>query len=80
MERFGEKLHKLRTAHKMTLKELATSLGYTSHSHLSELEAGKKTPTVEFVIKVARIFEVTTDSLLMDEVDPEINLENGRIK
>ena len=69
MERFGEKLYTLRTARHMTLKGLAVALGYTAHGHLSELESGKKKPTVEFVLKVARFFDVTTDQLVKDELE-----------
>ena len=55
----------------MTLKELASALGLTAHGYISEIEAGKKKPTADFVLKVARYFEVTTDQLLKDELDVE---------
>lgn len=71
MQRFGEKLRALRTAKQMTLKELASALGLTAHGYISEMEAGKKKPTAEFVLKVARYFQVTTDQLLKDELDVE---------
>ncbi len=69
MKRFGEKLHFLRTHREMTLKELAYALGLTAHGYISEIEAGKKKPTTEFVLKVARYFKVTTDELLKDELE-----------
>jgi transcriptional regulator with XRE-family HTH domain len=69
MQRFGEKLHVLRMSRQMTLKELASALGLTAHGYISEMESGKKKPTAEFVIKVARFFNVTTDQLLMDELE-----------
>jgi transcriptional regulator with XRE-family HTH domain len=68
MQRFGEKLRVLRTRRGMTLRELAEALGYTNHGYLGLLETGKKKPTVEFVLKVARLFQVTTDQLLWDEI------------
>jgi transcriptional regulator with XRE-family HTH domain len=68
MQRFGEKLRTLRTARQMTLKELASALGLTAHGYISEIESGKKKPTAEFVLKVARYFKVTTDQLLKDEL------------
>ncbi len=71
MQRFGEKLRVLRTGRRMTLKELAFSLGLTAHGYISEIEAGKKKPTAEFVLKVARYFKVTTDQLLKDELEVE---------
>jgi transcriptional regulator with XRE-family HTH domain len=69
IRRFGEKLHALRVQRGLTLKELANELGLTAHGYISELEAGKKMPTAEFVLNVARLFEVTTDELLKDEVE-----------
>jgi transcriptional regulator with XRE-family HTH domain len=69
IERFGAKLRALRVQHEMTLQELANDLGLTSHSYISELEAGKKIPTAEFVLNVARLFNVTTDELLKDELE-----------
>ncbi|MEW5827503.1 MAG: helix-turn-helix transcriptional regulator [Chloroflexota bacterium] len=69
MRRFGEKLRMLRTKKGMTLKELASALGLTAHGYISELETGKKKPTAEFVLNVARFFEVSIDELLKDELE-----------
>jgi transcriptional regulator with XRE-family HTH domain len=68
IKRFGKKLHRLRIGRGMTLQELADALGLKSHGYISELEAGKKVPMVDFVLQVARYFDVTTDELLKDEV------------
>ena len=76
IERFGEKLRTLRVRHNMTLKELANELGLTAHGYISELEAGKKMPTAEFVLNVARLFDVTTDELLKDELELTANEHN----
>lgn len=69
MNQFGHKLHVLRTKHKLSLQKLAELLGYTAHGYISELEAGKKLPSLEFVVKVAQFFDVTTDQLLKDELN-----------
>lgn len=69
MQRFGEKLRTLRIQHNMTLKQLAAAVGHSAHGYISELEAGKKKPTVEFVLSIARLFNVTTDELLKDEME-----------
>ncbi|MGH9949335.1 MAG: helix-turn-helix domain-containing protein [Pyrinomonadaceae bacterium] len=69
MKRFGEKLHTLRVRRELTLKGLALALGLSAHGHISELESGKKQPTAEFVLNVARLFKVTTDELLKDELN-----------
>lgn len=71
MQKFGEKLRILRTQHRLSLQELAHKLGLNAHSYISELESGKKKPTAEFVLNVARLFEVSTDQLLKDELDLE---------
>ncbi|MBP8000482.1 MAG: helix-turn-helix domain-containing protein [Chloroflexi bacterium] len=77
MERFGEKLRQLRQYHHVTLVWLANQLGYSTHSYISEVEAGQKIPTVHFVLKVARLFQVTTDELMKDEM--EIKLSDSTI-
>lgn len=69
VQRFGQKLRQLRKSRGITLVELARSLEYSAFSYVSEIESGKKDPTVDFVMKVARFFEVTTDLLLKDELD-----------
>jgi transcriptional regulator with XRE-family HTH domain len=76
IQRFGEKLHALRQSRKLSLKEMAILLGYVAHGYISELESGKKIPTVSLVLKIARLFNVTTDQLLKDELEidsPEAN-------
>lgn len=77
LTRFGEKLHNLRAFHQMTLVELAERLGYSTHSYISEIESGQKMPTAIFVLKVARLFHVSTDQLLKDELD--LNIQNSRL-
>ena len=67
--RFGEKLRVLRTRRRLTLTQLAEHLGYKAHGHLSEIEAGKKLPTAGMALKVARLFDVSTDVLLKDELE-----------
>ena len=61
----------------MTLKELAMALGYAAHGHISELESGKKIPTAEFTLAVARLFNVATDLLLKDELELPTEIEPG---
>jgi transcriptional regulator with XRE-family HTH domain len=72
MLRFGEKLKALRKHYNMTLSQLAQKLGYSTHTYISEIENAKKTPTTEFVLSVARLFDVTTDELLKDELELSI--------
>lgn len=72
MQRFGEKLRTLRLHRRMSVRELTSALGYTGHGYVYNIEIGKKMPNVEFVLKVARLFNVTTDQLLKDELDLDL--------
>lgn len=71
MQRFGEKLRTLRKQRGMTIMELTTALGYIGYGHIHAIEMGKKKPTAELVLKVAQLFEVTTDQLLRDDLEVE---------
>ena len=73
MQKFGVKLRILRLHHKLSLQSLANKLDLNAHSYISELESGKKKPTAEFVLKVSRLFDVSTDQLLKDELDLEMD-------
>lgn len=73
---FGTKLRYLRTRDGLTLQGLAEALGYAAHGYVSELEAGKKTPTVVFVLRAADFFGVSTDELLRDELKLDSDLDN----
>lgn len=65
--RFGEKLRTLRKANGYTMHQLKDILGYKAQSYISEIETGKTKPSIEFAIKIARLFEVSLDDLLLDE-------------
>lgn len=69
MQRFGEKLRTLRKRQGMTMQELTAVLGFSSHGFISALESGRKHPSAALVIKIAELFNVTTDQLLMDHLD-----------
>lgn len=78
MQRFGEKLKQLREYHSITLSWLAQNLGYSSHSYLSEIECGRKLPTAQITLQISRLFNVSTDELLKDELD--LTLTNSHIR
>lgn len=69
MQRFGEKLHILRKQRGMTLKNLADKLGFSSAGSVGDFESGRKKPSLEVVIKISYIFEVSIDQLVKDELD-----------
>ena len=69
MERFGEKLRKLRQRDGVSLRNLASMLGHSSHSLVTSLERNERKPSAELVVKIADIFGITTDQLLRDELE-----------
>jgi hypothetical protein len=44
---------------------------------MSELEAGKKIPPTDLVLRVARLFDVSIDELLKDELDLSLDDTNA---
>ena len=77
--RFGEKLRTLRIRHNLTLTQLSEQLGYKAHGYLSEIESGKKSPTAALALKVSRLFEVSTDALLKDELELPLCDDDGSL-
>lgn len=67
---FGEKLKNLRLAKKISQKDLAERIGIAK-SVISFYESGERFPSYDVLIKIARIFNVTTDYLL--------DVERGRM-
>lgn len=62
---FGAKIRSLRKQLGMRQVHLAQQLG-VSHSYLSNVEAGRRGPSLDLVANVADIFQVTTDHLLFE--------------
>ena len=60
---FGEKLKMLRTGQNLTQQQLATRLG-VAKSVVSYYESGDRFPSYDVLIKIAHIFNVSTDYLL----------------
>ena len=59
----NEALRLIRAFHDMNQKDLAERLGI-SNSYLSELESGKKTPTLEMIQKYSEVFKMPSSSIL----------------
>jgi transcriptional regulator with XRE-family HTH domain len=68
---FGAKLRHLRLSHHVTQSDLANQLALAAHAHVSFLEAGRKEPSIDLVLRIADLFGVTTDYLLRDTITIE---------
>ena len=59
---FGKKLKDLRKSQKLTQQQLADRIG-VAKSVISYYESGDRYPSYDVLIKISRIFHVTTDYL-----------------
>ena len=59
----GQRLKELRTAKRMTLSDVSKRVGVTI-SAVSSYELGERAPSYEVLLKLARLFRVSTDNLL----------------
>lgn len=58
----GDRIYRERYARGLTQRELAKAAGLNA-MHISHLEAGRKMPSVDTLLKVAKALGVTLDSL-----------------
>ena len=65
---FGAKLRHLRRHTGLTQADLAEKLALARLGHVSNLEMGRREPSVDLVIQVAELFGVPTDVLLRDTI------------
>jgi transcriptional regulator with XRE-family HTH domain len=70
MNKFGEKLQRLRQRQGLSQRQLAEMLSI-SRTHVSKMERSEKIPNIAMLLKVANIFGVTTDLLIRDELELE---------
>lgn len=63
MVNMGDKLHSLRTEMKLTQKQVADRIGLAI-SAVSSYESGTRYPSYETLVKLSRMFHVSTDYLL----------------
>ena len=62
MKIFGARLREVRKSKKLTQKELAEQIGIKQNSY-SDWETGKNEPSLENLVKLADLFEVSLDWL-----------------
>jgi len=73
----GDRLKKLRESRRMTHAELAELLGLGVRQ-ISRYESGVNDPTGDVLIKIAEVFNVSTDYLLgiVDDPTPHLRVDN----
>lgn len=68
LQLLGEKLRYLRDTINLSQRDLAQRLSLASRAYISNLESGRKTPSLDLVVQIADLFDVTTDYLLHDSI------------
>ncbi|MBN4001806.1 helix-turn-helix transcriptional regulator [Nostoc sp. LPT] len=76
----SEALRLIRVFYDLTQKELAEKLGI-SKSYLSEIESGKKTPTLDLLNRYSEFFDIPASSIMFfsESLNKDIKTEKLRI-
>lgn len=64
----GEKIKTLRTDKKLSMRELGDKLG-VSHAHISKLEKGINSPSMDLLEKIAQFFNIDVSYFFSKEED-----------
>lgn len=67
---FGKRLKEFRKSHRMTSAELAKQLGLNP-SYVRQIECGRKTPSVDVLLGICNVLDVSPDSLLRSDLQRE---------
>lgn len=69
----GRQIQLLRIQHRLTQKELAEKIN-SSQNYISEVETGKKQPSIDYYVAVANFFNVSLDHLFSDSIKMKKNI------
>lgn len=70
----GERLQLQRTLNHLSQKEVALTVG-VSASVISNYESGGRTPSLEILMSLARLYHCSTDYLLGFEKEDNVNID-----
>jgi len=76
--KFNEKIKVLRKNMGMSQQELAAKL-YIHVTHLSKMENGHLTPSIDIVQRMMKVFAVSADQLLNDEENRIVEIQNQEL-
>jgi len=76
--KFNEKIKVLRKNMGMSQQELAAKL-YIHVTHLSKMENGHLTPSIDIVQRMMKVFAVSADQLLNDEENRVVEIQNQEL-
>ena len=77
---FGKRLHDVRTSRGITQEELAVRLGLASKQHVSRMENGERSCSIDLLIELSCILHVSTDYLLMGSEPSKEEVKNDLLR
>ena len=69
----GRQIRLLRNQHDITQKDFAEKIN-SSQNYLSDVETGKKRPSLDYYITIANFFKVSLDYIFQDSLDMKKNV------
>lgn len=69
----GRQIRLLRNQHDLTQKDFAEKIN-SSQNYLSDVETGKKRPSLDYYITIANFFKVSLDYIFQDSLDMKKNV------
>lgn len=69
----GRQIQLLRIQHGFTQKQLAEKIN-SSQNYISDVETGKKQPSIDYYVAVANFFNVSLDHLFSDSIKMKKNI------
>lgn len=73
---FGKRLRDARISRGITQEELAVCLGLASKQHISRMENGERSCSVDLLVELSCILHVSTDYLLMGSEPGKEKIKN----
>lgn len=70
----GQKLRYARKYRNLTQAELACKVALARHTHITHIEAGRRDPSLDLVVRMAHTLQVSNDYFLLDTI-PTVALE-----
>ena len=69
LQRIGKHINKLRTDRGLSLRQMGTRAN-VSPTYLSEVERGKRSLSIDFLLRMAHCFDIPVTAFLSDEEFP----------
>jgi transcriptional regulator with XRE-family HTH domain len=65
---FGDKVRLMRKKKGLTQAALAQQVGLARHTHINHIEANRRSPSLQLVLRISQVLGVTTDYLVRDSI------------